>query len=215
MKLADEANQAFNLIAIGAWNPAIFSPQWTKSHLVADPAQEVVMAIPMAFPGGGGAPPRLTLGNVNLYPSAATLILDCVQFDDESLRAVGQTFGTVCDLLPHTPITAIGANFRYTGKIADEPQLAELFLFSDSRRIDADKYRSTGALIRRSYRLEDGGILNLVEESVGTDVRVEFNFHFDVTSAAEAKLKAAPELILAKKAEAIAFLENAYEIELE
>ncbi|OIN72561.1 hypothetical protein BL247_10885 [Ralstonia solanacearum] len=173
------------------------------------------MAIPMTIPAGVGAPPRLTLGNVNLYPMAATLMLDCVQFDDDSLRAVGQTFGTVCDLLPHTPIAAIGVNFRYSGKIADEPQLAELFLFSDSPKIDADKYRSTSAAVKRSFRLEDGGILNLATESVGADVRIEFNFHFEVTSAAEAKLKAAPDVLLAKKAEAIAFLENAYQIELE
>jgi|GEM_PF-2328388 len=215
MKLPDESNQVFNLIAVGAWNPAIFSPQWTKSHLSADAAQEVVMAIPMALPGGVVAPPRLTIGSVNLYPLSDTLMLDCVQFDDDSLRMAGQTFGVVCDLLPHTPMTAIGINFRYAGKIADEPALADLFQFSDSPKIDADKYKSTSVAIRRSFRLEDGGALNLTVESGGADVRMEFNFHFNVASAAEAKMRAAPDVVFAKKAEALAFLSDAYEIELE
>lgn len=211
MKIPSDSNQAFNLVAIGSWNPAILSPQWVKHHLVPEAGQDVLLAIPMQ----PMALPRLTADGVNIYPGNEQLVFDCVELGDEALRKVGEKFGRICGLLPHTPVSAIGLNFRFQGSVDNEPQLVELFSFSDAANISADTYKLRASSVRRSFVLGDGTLLNLSIDNAGAEFRLEFNFHADVPSMIEAAQKATPELILQRRQQALDFLRMTYEIEIE
>lgn len=211
MKIPADTNHAFNLIAVGAWNPAIFSPQWIKQHLAPDPGQDVVMAIPMQ----AMAFPRLTVDGVNIYPTAQNYVMDCVELNDESLGKVATYFTRICELLPHTPVSALGLNFRFLGNIADEPQLAELFGFSDAASIDATAYVLKAAAVKRSFALNDGTKLNFSVDSNAADFLIEFNFHADVSGPVEAALRATPEILTGRRQQAVDFLRTTYDIELD
>ena len=87
MKTPQISSDAFNIIAVGAWNPSILTPEWAKQHLSENDDQDVVLAIPMNLMIGA---PCLTVDNVNLYPSLNSLAIDCVQYGDDGLEVVNK-----------------------------------------------------------------------------------------------------------------------------
>lgn len=210
MKLPPTSNDAFNVVAIGAWNPSIFSPEWAKEHLADDKDREVIMAIPMPM---GNLPPRLTVDGVNLYPSSVALAVDCVEYNDVSIEACGAKINKIAELLPHTPINAVGVNFRFWGDLDDSEVLADLFTFSDAGRIKT-QFVTSGALIKRAFRLSDSTILNLSIDTFSEHLLVEFNFHSDVRRMADFAAKTSAERIRSTRDQARAFLLDVYDIEI-
>lgn len=212
MKLAPSSTDAFNVIVVGAWNPAIFAPEWAKEYLADDKTREVVLAIP--FPPGN-LPPRLTVDNINLYPSTEALMVDCVEYNDAAIDRCTRKFQQLAELLPHTPVNAIGINFRFSGDLEDSDMLSSLFTFSDAGMIDSTRYRLSGAIIKRGFRLADSTILNLSLDNSSDNLRVEFNFHTDVQRMSEIAAKTSAEQIRAARNQSFQFLSDVYGIELD
>lgn len=212
MILAPSNADAFNVIVVGAWNPAIFSPEWAKEHLAQDKTLDVILAIPMPLTS---RPPRLTVEGVNLYPSEAALMVDCVEYNDAAIDACASKFQKVAELLPHTPVNAVGINFRFWGDLDDSEELANLFTFSDAGKIDSAKFCLSGALIKRAFKLSDSTILNLSLDTSFGNLRVEFNFHTDIRLISEAAVKTSSEQIRMARDKALLFLHDVYGIELD
>lgn len=187
MKTAANSSEAFSIIVVGSWNPAIFSPQWVKLNLATDQTKEVVMAYPMPF---NPLPPRVSVEEVNIYPSPQMLAMECITYSDDALVECCTKIQKVCELLPHTPVTAVGINFRFSCTFEESAALTSVFSFPDAANIDAGKYAAVGSLVKRAFRLNDSGVLNLgLEMDNGQDVRVEMNFHSDVTNATQVSEK--------------------------
>jgi len=212
MKLPPSSSDAFNVILVGAWNPSIFLPEWAKEHLADDKNRDVVLAIPMQF---GNAPSRLTIDAVNLYPSTGALMMDCVEYNDASIDAGARKLTQVAQLLPHTPVNAVGVNFRFWGDLNDSDLLAGLFTFGDAGRVDSSRYGLTGALVKRAFRVSDKTTLHLSMDSSAAGLRVEFNFHSDVRRLAEAVDRASAGEIRAARDQSIQFLHDVYGIDLD
>lgn len=211
MRVPPSSSDAFNIVSVGAWNPAIFSPEWAKQHLALDQEREVVLAIPMQL----ALPPRLTVDDVNIYPGPNSLVLDCVSYSDAGADACVTKFHRLANLLPHTPVTATGINFRFWGEMAESAALADLFAFSDAAHVDAGTYELLEASIKRSYSIEDGTKLNLKITSLPEQVRIEFNFHADVHSLGEAAERVTLNQLQKYRQKAIEFLETVYDITLD
>lgn len=212
MILAPSSADAFNLIVVGAWNPAIFSPEWAKEHLAQDATHDVILAIPMAFTN---RPPRLTVEGINLYPSELALMVDCVEYNDAAIDACASKFQKVAELLPHTPVNAVGLNFRFWGELDDSEVLADIFTFCDAGMIDSAQFGLSGALIKRAFKLADSTILNLSLDTSFGNLRVEFNFHTDIRRISEAAAKTTAEQIRMARDKALKFLHDVYIIELD
>lgn len=210
MKLPSSSNDAFNVVAIGSWNPAIFSPEWAKEHLADDKTRDVILAIPMPM---GSVPPRLTVDGVNLYPSPTLLMADCVEYGDVSIDACARKLQMLSELLPHTPVSAIGVNFRFVGDLDDNEILAALFAFGDAGRIST-RFVASGSMIKRAFKLSDGTVLNLTLDTFSDGLRVEFNFHTDVRKMADLVAKTSGQQIRAARDIAQNFLRDVYGIEL-
>lgn len=202
---------AFNVVLVGAWNAAIFSPEWAKQNLAVNKEQEVVLAIPMQM----ALAPRLTVEGINLYPSAQALVLDCVEYSDAALQACALKVERLAALLPHTPVSAVGVNFRFVGALEDHLALADLFAFSDAAKIDAGAFTLSSSVVKRSYMLKDSSILNLTIESRGGRLGIEFNFHSDIKSLAEAPAKTTYARILDYRAQAGEFMNSVYDVQVE
>ena len=203
-------NEAFNIVTVGSWNPAIFSPEWAKQHLADDKDKEVVLAIPMQLI----MPPRLTVDDVNIYPSTQAMVLDCPEFSENAIEAASRKLSRIAELLPHTPVTAIGINFRYSGAVEDNLALAELFAFSDAGNINAEEYRLNKSIISRTYNLKDSTLLNISIEIIAEQVRFEFNFHSDVRGLSDAPAKASVSRIKDFNTKAAQFMSDVYGIHL-
>jgi hypothetical protein len=212
MKIHDNSTSAFNINVIGAWNQAIFSPEWVKANLAEDKERDVMMA--MSFPVTA-APVRITVDSINIYPSAQILTLDAATVSDELMATCASKFRQIAALLPHTPVTGMGINFRFVGSVDDSAGLAELFTFPDAGNIDAAVFRAVSASIKRGFALADGRTLFLTLENANGMLTVEFNFHGDVRTVEEMSNYLTPERPVQLKKMAIDFLSNVYDIDLE
>lgn len=212
MKLHPQSSEVFNIVCLGSWNPAIFSPEWTKENLATNKEQDVILAIPLQL---SYAASRLTVDDINIYPSPQSLILDCVEFSTGSINSCVNKLHFITDLLPHTPVAAIGVNFRYICDATENDAITNLFLFSDAASINAGTYNLTGSIIKRTFLLNDGSNLNLSIESIANSLKFEFNFDAKVTKLAEIKMKITTEKVQELQQQAISFLSTVYKLELE
>lgn len=212
MKIPPTSSDAFNIIALGAWNPAIFSPSWVKEHLANDQSAEVVLAFPMP---GNENPPRITVEGIYIYPSPHLLMLDCVTYNESSIDTCASKIERISELLPHTPVTAVGLNFRFLGSVDDSEVLAELFAFSDAAHIDADTYKASSASIRRAFGVDDSTTLNLSIDTSSSGLKIEFNFHSNINSIVELRRQTDAARIRSRREAVVEFLHNVYDIELE
>lgn len=212
MKISPSSADAFNVIIIGAWNPAIFTPEWAKEHLTDDKQREVVLAIPMPLTN---LPPRLTVDDINMYPSDSALVIDCAQYSDSALDTCSKKIQRVAELLPHTPVNAVGVNFRFWGELEDSAALAELFTFCDAAKIDSSQYKLTGAAIKRSFAITSNTVINLSLDSSSNNLRVEFNFHTDVRRLSEVAEKTLAGQIRENRDKALGFLHAVYGVDID
>ncbi|MFS2214056.1 hypothetical protein ACCD08_06070 [Telluria sp. Tellsp104] len=213
MKIPSDSSEAFNIAVVGAWNPAIFSPQWVKENIADDQSKDVFMAF--AFANAVPMPPRVTVDNINIYPSNQSLSLDCALYSDEHALTCTKKIRKICELLSHTPVSAIGFNFRFHAKIEESDVLTDLFTFADIAKIDAKKYSPGPSSVKRNFQLGNSEFLNLAIEYLPEYVRFEFNFHSDLKSMTEIFDRVAGEKFLEKKAQALEFLNSVYELQLE
>lgn len=204
-------SDAFNIVLVGAWNPAIFSPEWAKQNLADDSTKEVVMAISMQMV----APPRLTVEGINIYPSTQALMLDCSEYSDLALGSCSRKLERLAALLPHTPVTAVGVNFRFIGNLDEHLTLAELFAFNDAAKIDASAYTLTSSLIKRTYALKDSTILNLTVDIDGGVLRIEFNCHSEIRNLSELPAKTNFARIQECRRQAIEFMNIVYDVQID
>lgn len=205
-------NEAFNIVLIGSWNPAIFSPEWTKQNLADDLEREVVLAIPIQMMA---MPPRLTVDNINIYPSTQALGIDCADYDDIALDVCSRKLERLATLLPHTPVTAVGVNFRFVDSLGDNLALARLFTFDDAGKIDSVEYTLATTLIKRAYILPDSTILNFSIEAQSDQLRIEFNFHTDIKSLSEVPQLTKLARIKKYRAQAISFMDIVYDVQMD
>lgn len=212
MKIPADGNEAFNVIIVGQWNPAIFSPTWVQSNVASAADAEVSMALAI---GPVTMPPRLTVERTNLYPSLHSLVFDCVELSDDALEDCSAKIGKIAHTLPHTPVQGIGVNFRFHGNIDESAEFAELFTFSDAAGIDAQVYAPVSAAVKRSFRLDGDDQLNLsVEHNLGGAIRCEFNFHTTTGSMAIISEKVSAARLKDLRQQAVEFLRQAYNVEV-
>lgn len=205
------STDAFNIVTVGSWNPAIFTPEWAKSNLAEDSEKDVILAIPMQMQTL--LPLRLTVDDVNIYPSMQSLVIDCIEYSEASFGSVSRKLARVATLLPHTPVTAIGINFRFALDLSESDILPELFSFGDAARIDSTKYRLTSSVLKRTFFLNDSTLLNISIESLEETFRLEFNFHSEVKRLSEITDKTTADRIEKCRDHAIEFMANVYEID--
>ena len=199
-----------NIAILGAWNPFIFTPEWVKKHLATSKESEVTMAISV----GSNLPPKLTVEGVNIYPSSNVVILD---FEGSGTCALCfkmvEVASKLISLLGHTPLTAVGMNFRYFLDASKSNKITELFSFEDSSKIDSNKYLLKSSEIRRTYSFKDVQ-LNLGIFTNSEKICVEFNFHLDSSDGAKIT-----EFLTQSKAKDFlesseSFLSNVYDLEV-
>lgn len=205
------SNDAFNIVTVGSWNPAIFSPEWAKNHLAEDKDKDVILAIPMQMT----LPPRLTVDEVNLYPSTQALMIDCIENGTYSPEACSRKLSLIASLLEHTPVTAVGINFKFAFDIAESPALIELFSFNDAAKLDSNKYKLISSSVKRTFAISDSSILNLSIESRSDQFLCEFNFHSDIRHLSEIIDKTSSDRIKNCRIQAVEFMSNVYDIHID
>jgi len=153
-------------VSVGAFNPRIITPSWlVKNEVVREPEwlEDIIDSMPIdenGFPLGGF---QWDVDYERLVVSANKRDRDC-----------GTPTARVIDLLPHTPITAVGHNFHYTCPVSDWPAVAVPKLGTRAgRELAATETRWTGRFDREGIVIE----VELLYPTKDTDVvAVRTNF---------------------------------------
>lgn len=167
----------WTIVLAGAWNVRVFSPEWVGRRLLDGRPMSIEVPIgpaPLHF--------RYTADGLNLLPSSDRLIIGVHKADLVSLQKAEATAKKALELLPHTPISALGINLGFDDQEPNE-HLRALFRMPDLDPLSGFGCKVKRTAIERSLEVE-GTILN-VTHLLDAEGRAEvlFNFHHDATTA--------------------------------
>jgi len=196
---------ARTIVIPGAWNPKIFTPEWITKNLTGQ--RDVQISIGFGLPAFDL---RLSFDEVNLILHQERLVISPIGPSDESFVRAQAISVKILTVLNHTPIIAIGVNFKFTGG-CDVPD-AELFELRDTAKISAMDYELKASAIKRTLKVPGKEIdLNITVEMIdGNKLAYDFNYHIAVSSP-EAAITALNDLSVASlKDSTFAFMEQIY-----
>jgi|JI10StandDraft_1071094.scaffolds.fasta_scaffold104566_1 hypothetical protein len=198
----------WSLVLVGAWNTAILTPDWLTKQLGASGPVQIEFPI-----GNPNMPLRYTLNGVHLVVTREHLVLAPSADDAEILGRMESYCKSILTVLTHTPVSAIGINFAFLEE-APSDDLKSLFKASDLAKINDADLVVEGTEIKRRLRLPQNGVLNLsLQQTNGSQVVLNLNFHRDVESAAAAATYL-DSRVTKYRALATKFLRDAYELDL-
>lgn len=164
----------------GAWNKAIFTPTWIAQHVFHEEG-DITVELAVAF-GVDERLMRFPTKGIEFRVSETRLVLNPIDIQGESLQAVDHAVKSVLGVLAHTPIAAIGFNFRF---LTAEPgeRLQEALAVSD-----AEQLQDVGLTLRQSKSVKKlGGVdvagdpvlnLTLTRDHSTNSYGLEFNYHY-------------------------------------
>jgi hypothetical protein len=163
----------WNVVIIGAWNPAILTPAGIREHLFELPSTSSVEVL---VPIDGIGPPLVRHGGTQVAVSSDSIILSAQELTVPGITSAIAVGIRAMDVLPRTPLLASGVNFRFA--VQDLPtRFVEGMESSLDRSIAALEFHTQEHLLKRKLRYREGELnfeIALRENQSGT---VAFNFN--------------------------------------
>lgn len=169
----------WNVVVVGAWNPAILTPNGIATRLFGTDGTPVQVLVSV----DGLAPPQVVHEGLVVMPSSSKLVVSPVQPAPRPLVKAAEVASKAIDSLRDTPLSAAGVNLRY--RFETVPGEIARYLESpiDATLSDA-KYHTETTFLRRGLAFEGGTLnLELLQENASGTVLV--NFHRDSASASD------------------------------
>lgn len=196
--------ERWNIIAVGKWNPHIFTPNWVARNSYFKQSEETIQVEVLISPEINL---KFNSDNIILTPKLDRLIVGIEKEEDEILQNAENIMKHTLTLLNHTPVVGLGINFYF---IEAEPDkyLLDLFDLKDKYYIAKQEKNLLKSRIFRSLDYEPW-VLNLTIEFDGNAITTTINFHSDVNNASEAADKLNKSFIDLKN-KGLYLLENVY-----
>ncbi len=167
----------WNIRINGLWNVGIFSVDWLKQYVFK--AEEIMLEVGIT----AHLPQRFTADNVTLMPVSGNLMLIPADFDDATLIRVEEIAYQLLDILPHTPVSAVGFNFGYE---IDESSITDMLPLLLKDQFSAQDLIVSSRTFSWSFDRTDHD-LNLAFTIKNNAPRVTFNYHKSVPNGDAAK----------------------------
>jgi hypothetical protein len=171
------------IVIVGAWNPAIFTPEWMARVVFGAGTLQTQIALgPVLSTMFRQDRTAVTISPVQLQVSPE---LDSSEPFEETFVRAERAATAILTRLPETPVRAFGINL---GFVVDEScaLLEAVLLPPDGPALLAAGVRVGATSIVRRL-LVDGGIVNLTvttgETATGRPLRLDFNHHSDTVSS--------------------------------
>jgi hypothetical protein len=173
----------WNVVILGRWNPALFTPSGISQrlfHLPEGTPVEVFVAIDDI------QPPRVRHEGITVFASFAQLTVSTDQCTFAQLDRARHTASEAIEQLPRTPLTAAGYNIRYRTD-ALPVALTERFSPELDRRFSDQDFDILGRQFHRVLRFRDGRLL--VKVSSDPETKAELLLNFELQSRDSAALR--------------------------
>lgn len=173
-----EINDIKHLVAVGAWNNAIFTPDWMKKFVLSDYAN-INVEVPIAVNNS------LRYTTEDFVFAIVNSRLE-IMIKNKSQNAIS-CLRSILQKLIHTPIIAFGINFKFN---ANKAELSEEFwksFFVDSPLVKLnDKFTPQENSTTATFKISDNNKLRLnVIKNQDESISFDFNYEYQVKSAQE------------------------------
>lgn len=167
--------QSINIVCLGNWNKKIFVPEWVASNLFGlakDSSLEAVFNTSELDIG-------YKANNVMFIPKESAIEIKPEKLDSETIVLANKVLINLISLLPHTPIKAIGINFRSVFQKSSDHHFA--------KKIKGFKCELDNFNLSQVKFAEDKGnhSLNIITDIFKDKYSVNFNFHYPIESSPE------------------------------
>lgn len=178
------------VVAVGYWNQAILNqPGWIAEHILGIPQGTEIETQEIVSPGPSGSLRRIfMLGPIGI--SCNQQRLEFYLPRNGTPESVHDAIARLSDMLPHTPVSAVGVNFSYTieedvtalvSKFETEDTLDAFGVLKSSERSDTLQLAENEAVDITSLGCPLP-LLTLQRKTDFKSVSFNVNFHQDLTS---------------------------------
>jgi hypothetical protein len=160
------------IVITGAWNVPIFTPPWMGKHLFGY-ANDVEFPVAQLL-SPQGETNRFYIRNLGVQAEPTRLCLFLNGGEQEFVRLEG-LLTKILATLPHTPLGALGVNFRLIAKPASDEVLDKL----DTHEQLSTHYEVTSTRHITRIQIDADWICNVDRRSDHDGMTSDFNFHFE------------------------------------
>ena len=193
-------------VVVGRWNVSIFSPDWLGKNLFDN--KELLVDFPME----PGLPLRITGDNVLLIPYSDRVVFGAKEGTDAYLRHMEALAIKLLDILPHTPISAVGVNFGYEVQPVPQ-QMRDMFKNARAQEFVTHELQVLSKSLKWGCKHDDQNV-NMEFDLTDEKLLVKFNFHSDSQSADKA-VAAIKDKVVVQRAFTERILADVYDLRLE
>lgn len=180
--------QRCSIVMAGAWNQAIFSPEWVGEHLLDGSVSIELVFGPLGFMTQFVGP------GVRLVVLPHQVQILCTTFEDAAAQLAEEVARRLLERLPETPVTAFGINWGFDVTEASAA-LDRLFSLSDEPSVTALGGQVVTTTIARKMLLGEREITIALTRKTPTLVTLDFNHQVLVKNAREAASKIAQSVL--------------------
>jgi hypothetical protein len=198
----------WTVVIPGSWNVAILNPNWVATELFQTAEVQVEIRIL-----GPEFEFRYRHEQVTIVPRTSRVMFVMADDSATTLASVESTASRLLQLLPRTPVSAIGVNFGFTENEVPSA-LAEMFSLLDDNALGDRQLEILETSISRKIPWRGERTLKFRRTLKEGAVSFHLNFHKDVPGADEARAALGGEVETFRN-EAIEFLHMVYAVELE
>lgn len=202
------------LVIIGGWNRHIFTEDWIRRYIFPGEHDEfkIEMFVTSEF-NGQYVNPRILSKQIVIFLHESKLNFGVVEINDECFYKIQEIATQLADFLPHTPVTAYGVNFLFSIDNFDEDLIYKISL-NDL----VDNAQELGTITHQQITRQFKGnrrTLNFNIKIKEKQLFFDFNYHYEISDLIAFKAGIFECEILDLKQEALDFMFQTYNLELE
>ena len=166
------------IVIAGAFNPAIFTPEWIAAVLHEMPEGSDVEGLLVADTGRQSV--RTYINGVGIAIEGERLTVAWESLDGQSNDVAEKLVRRVAESLPHTPSNGVGVNFHFETTDFDAAVVDKLKMNDDPAQI--------GVVLQSDLKSKiqlESCILNFGRTILNDNFIAEFNYHHDIKSIQE------------------------------
>ncbi|KAB2911413.1 MAG: hypothetical protein F9K29_22580 [Hyphomicrobiaceae bacterium] len=169
------------IVLLGSWNMAILNPGWIAKELFEADGIEAEIAI-----AEGRTRLKYRHEDVSVNPQPSRVVVSALSVSDECLQRTEAAAARLLELLPITPVSAIGINFGYSQEQLPE-NIAKIFNTADVALIGQHGLAIKQSNLVRHLTFEDRELRLRLTITEDLSLRVHLNYHKAVAHANEAR----------------------------
>lgn len=210
--MKDQYQNINTVVIVGAWNLAIFTPEWVRMNILRD---EDYPDVKIMYPLNVLHSLRYSTGKFDFCIGDNRFMFTLTEKSDQAEHDMLNVISSICQKLPHTPVSALGINFVFE----TDKNINTVNAIDDTQSlVQSIGLAQTSVEIVRSYKRNDKETLNFKISKIGENkVKYDINNNYSIRTIQDITevLNVEDNIIKSKREATLKMLKEVYQEELE